>query len=268
MDYSTEHLRVRVQSHIASVTFDRPPVNATAIDSFREIKQVFDGVSEDRDVRVVILTGAGRAFSVGGDMKAKQSNIWGDPPPPELGATVITDSGRVPRDAIWSVMDCSVPVIAAVNGPAIGAGLAIASVCDYIIASERATFGMTEINVGVLGGSSFLIRMLGPYVARHMFYTGDVLSADDLRDARCFYKIVGHDQLMNEAQSLAERLAEKSPIALRLAKESVLRVEQHYYLKDGYRIEQDYTRRLVKFEDSLEARQAFVEKRPPEWKWR
>jgi enoyl-CoA hydratase len=168
---------------------------------------------------------------------------------------------------MWAITDCAVPVIGAINGPALGAGLAFAACCDILIASENATFGTTEINVGLLGASSHLSTLVGRHKAREMFFTGEVVPAAELYRVGAVRAVVPREQLMPTALELAGELAAKSPIALRLAKESMNRVE-YLPLKDAYRTEQDYTARLRRFEDAKEARKAYLEKRDPEWKWR
>jgi enoyl-CoA hydratase len=168
---------------------------------------------------------------------------------------------------MWAIVDCAVPVIAAVNGPALGAGLAFAACCDVIVASENATFGATEINVGLLGASAHLSLLVGRHKARELFFTGDQITAAELHRLGAVRAVVPREQLLEEAGALARTLAAKSPIALRLAKESMNRVE-FLPLKEAYRTEQEYTARLLGFEDAAEARQAFLDKRDPEWRWR
>ena len=168
---------------------------------------------------------------------------------------------------MWAITDCAVPVIAAVNGPAIGAGLAFAACCDIILAAEHATFGVTEINVGLLGASAHVSSLVGRHKAREMFFTGELVPAADLHGLGAVRAVVPADQLLSAAQELAATLAAKSPLALRMAKASMNQVEG-LPLKEAYRIEQTYTDRLLTFDDSAEARKAFFEKREPRWSWR
>lgn len=256
-------LRVEIADHIATVTLDRPPVNAIDTASMVDIAEIFTSFADRRDVRVAIFTAAGdRAFMAGVDLKSIDATTLAEVPP-----TRLVDPGKVARDAMWAITDCAVPVIAAVNGPAIGAGLAFAACCDMILAVEDATFGTTEINVGLLGASAHLKRLVGTYKAREMFFTGELVPAAELHRLGAVRAVVPRGELMATARELASTLASKSPIALRMAKDSMNRVED-LPLKDAYRAEQDYTNRLVHLEDSAEARQAFFEKRAPDWKWR
>lgn len=260
-----QFVHVELEDGVATVTYDRPPVNAVEAESSRQIKETFEELSANRDVRVAIFTAAGsRAFIAGADLKARVNRDAANEP---LHPIYGLDSGRGGREAFWSVYDCSVPVIGAINGAAIGAGLVYAAVCDIIIASENARFATTEINVGLLGAGSFLQRMAGSYKARKLFYTGEFATAEEMYRLGAVEQVVPHDDLLPTARALASRIAEKSPIAIRLAKESLNRVE-YMPLKDAYRTEQDYTNRLRGFEDSREAMVAFNEKRAPQWKWR
>ena len=255
-------ISVEVADHIATVTLDRPPVNAVDTSTFIEMRDVFVSFNENRDVRVAIFTAVGdRAFMAGVDLRS-HGKLEGEPPP-----SLVLDPPRAARDAMWAITDCAVPVIGAINGPALGAGLAFAACCDMLVAAETATFGTTEINVGLLGASSHLSLMVGRYKAREMFFTGEQVPAAEMYRLGAVRTVVPREQLLDTARELARTLAGKSPIALRLAKESMNRVE-HLPLKEAYRVEQDYTARLQRFEDAKEARQAFLDKRDPDWKWR
>jgi enoyl-CoA hydratase len=254
---------VDVDEGIATVVFDRPPVNAIDRASMVELGEIFSSFEGDRSVRVAIFTSAGRrAFIAGVDL-----GTVGAEEPEQVSPGALLDPGRVARDAMWAITDCAVPVIAAVNGPAIGAGLAFAACCDMIVASDNATFGTTEINVGLLGASAHVSSLVGRHKAREMFFTGELVPAADLHRIGAVRAVVDHDDLLPTATELARTLAAKSPIALRMAKASMNQVEG-LPLKEAYRIEQTYTDRLMRFEDSIEAREAFFEKREPEWKWR
>jgi len=262
---NSETIRIEHEDRVATITFDRPPVNALDAASYHKIRQAFETTGRDPNVRAIIFTGGGtRAFIAGADIRAsidRESDTSPKDPIYDL------DSGRAAREAFFSVYDCAVPVIGAINGPAIGAGLVFAAVCDVLIASENARFAVTEINVGLLGAGSFLQRMVGSYKTRKLFYTGEFATPQELYRLGAVEEVVPPDKLISTARDLARRIAEKSPIAIRLAKESLNRVE-YAPLKEAYRTEQDYTARLRGFEDSSEAMRAFLEKRPPEWRWR
>ncbi len=257
-------IRLEVSDHIAVVTIDRPPVNAVDRATLAAIRDTFRSLEDRQDVRAAVFTGAGtRAFMGGADL----NSIDNRPDGPEQPASDVIDRGRVARDAMWAVLDCPVPVIGAINGPAIGAGVAFAGCCDILLASETATFGTLEINVGLLGASAHLSMMVPRQKARELFFLGEKIPAAELQRLGAVRAVLPQDEVVPAAMELARELARKSPIALRLAKQSMNRVEGRP-LKEAYQTEQDYTARLMGFEDSLEARRAYLEKREPDWKWR
>jgi enoyl-CoA hydratase len=256
-----EHLTVDVQDGVATVTFCRPPVNALTRQVLTDLTTVFDGFAENRDVAVAVFRTTGeKAFIAGVDLKDVAVAPTGSP-------RDLVDVGRPAREAFRALYECAVPVIGAVHGPAIGGGVALVACCDIIVASDTATFGLTEINMGLLGASSHLVRMLGPYKAREMFLTGRMAPASELAALGAISQVVPASDLHATADTLARSLAGKSPLALRLAKESMNRAEGLHFL-EGYHLEQEYTARLMKLEDSQEARDAFLEKRAPRWRWR
>lgn len=257
-------VRVEISDHVAVVTLDRPPVNAVDQGALVAIRDAFRSLEDQRDVRAAIFTGAGaRAFMGGADL----SDVGERPDAHEMRPTDQLDTGRIARESMWSILDCPVPVIGAVNGPAIGAGVAFAACCDMLLAADHATFGALEINVGLLGASAQLSMLVGRHKAREMFFLGEKVPASEMYRLGAVRAVLPADELMDAARGLAAELASKSPIALRLAKESMNRTEG-MPVREAYRTEQDYTARLMRFEDSLEARTAFLEKRDPDWKWR
>ena len=255
---------VTVDDCIAVVTLDRPPVNAVDRAALVSIREAFGSLNDRRDVRAAIFTGVGsRAFMGGADL----GSVGGRDDLDDRPATDVTDAGRLAREAMWAITDCAVPVVGAINGPAVGAGLAFAACCDILVAAEHAWFATLEINVGLLGASAHLMQLVGRHKAREMFLLGDKVTAGELHRLGVIRSVTSSDDLMPTALEIARALATKSPIAMRLAKESINRIEG-MTLKDGYRTEQDYTSRLLSYEDSAEARAASVEKRDPVWRWR
>lgn len=266
-----EHVRVEIADHIAMVTLDHPPVNALTEQTFLEIAEAFDGLTSGREARVAILAAAGdRAWCAGVDLRDSPKRHRADGRREDTGEQVDArwqiDAGRVVRTCFDAIYECGVPVIGAVGGAAIGAGLAMAAVCDLIVASTRASFALTEINVGVLGGVRHTQRMVGPYLAKRMFLTGEAASAEEVYARGAIESVVEPEQLLPTAMALATTIASKSPIAIRLIKESANRVED-LPLQIGYRTEQDYTTRIRRFADSDEARVAYLEKRKPDFRW-
>lgn len=260
------NVRVEISDRIAVITLDRPPVNALTAEAFRDIEQVFTELGRTRDASVVIFTGTGdRTFCAGVDLQdsaRRHARELAD------GDTVIDmlDPGTVPRNCFAAVRHCPLPVIGAVNGAAVGAGVALLACCDILIASDTARFSMPEIKAGVLGGGRHLQRLVGSHKARRMFFTGEFVPAEEFYRLGALEAVVPPEALMRTARELATEIARNSPIGLRLGKEALNRVED-LALEDGYRIEQDYTGRVTRFKDSDEARRARLEKREPHWSW-
>jgi enoyl-CoA hydratase len=249
----SEGLRVEVDDGgIAVVTLDRPPVNALARSTYRAIAEVFGSFRDRDDVRVVIFTAAGdRTFCAGRDIKDLAVER-SEPPSVHVG-----DPYHLTREAFWAVRHCAVPVICAVNAPAIGAGLALAAVSDIIIASDRATFALTEIDVGVLGAASFAKWLVPPGKARRMFFTGEHVPAAELYRLGGVDSVVAPERLMDEARALARTIAAKDPVAIRMAKASVIRSDT-LPLEQAYQTEQDYTRHLSGYAASAAAIERFT----------
>lgn len=259
-----ETLDVAIDGGVAVVRLNRPPVNAVNRQMQLDLTEQFNALSDDRSVAAVVLSATGtRAFCGGIDLKETAAGLG---PDADLPVRATLDPGWEWRTAQEAIRYCAVPVIAAVDGPAIGAGIGLVGVCDLIVASERATFGLTEINVGLLGGASKMLRMAGPFMARRMLFFGELHSAAELYRFGAIETVVPEGEAEAHAVALARKLTTKSPLALRLAKESVLRIEGRE-MEDRYRTEQDYTNRLRGYRDSAEAMAAFLERRDPQWTW-
>lgn len=257
MDYEFFKL-ARTPDGIVTITMDRGPVNALNRQMYEEMTHLFGSFEADRDARVAILTSAHeRAYIAGADIRDRVSTQ----------DEIDLEARKFARDAYFAVYDSAIPIIAAVNGPALGAGVAVVASCDVVIASERAVFGLPEITVGMLGGGSHLARMIGPQRMRLAYYTSERFTAEEMLRLGGVAKVVPHDALIDEATKIARNIASKSPLAVRLAKQALNRIED-MPLKEGYRLEQDYTARLGLFEDTREAMEAFLEKREPEFKGR
>lgn len=252
MDY--KNLTLEVKERIALVTLNRPPVNAQNAELRAEMTEVFDVLSDRDDVSVVVLTGAGKTFSAGADIRER----------PNLGATpgAYGRHNRLVRECYYAVVECSKPVIAAVNGPALGAGFGLVMAADIWVASDNAYVSMPEINVGLAGGVTFLQKIFGRSRARRMFYTGMQVTAQELYRLGLVEACLPQDELLPYAMEIAREMAEKSPIALRLAKEAA-RMTEVMPTRDAYRYEQGNTVALSKTEDAREAQKAFLEKRKP-----
>ena len=251
-----QQITLEVADYVAVVTMNNPPVNATNARMQEELTWCFDSFSDRDDVRVAVLTGAGKLFCGGVDLKAKAGAT---PAPGDQWA-----SRRAWRECTYSMMECKKPVIAAINGPALGAGIGMAASCDILIASTLAQMGLPEINVGLLGGAKRTMRLFGHSKVRRMMFTGYRVKADELKELGVVECVVPPEELMNTAMDMAREIAGKSPIAIKLAKMAINTIED-MSVRDGYRFEQDMTAELGRYEDSKEAMRAFVEKRPPKF---
>lgn len=242
---------------IALVTIDNPPVNAHSARVLEEMAWTFDSLSDRTDVRVAILTGAGKVFCAGADIKSRSGR---KPQPGDHWQT-----SRAAREAYHSVRECQKPVIGALNGPALGGGLAFAASCDILVAAERACLGLPEIDVGLLGGGRHAQRLFGHSRLRRMMLTGHRVYGPELYRLGIVEACVPAEALLATAMEIAGEIAAKSPVAIRLAKHALNTIEE-LSLRDGYRFEQTMTGQLSQTEDSKEAMRAFVEKRKPEFK--
>ena len=253
-------VRVETKDHIATVTMDRPPVNAMSQRLVEGLAAAFDSFDDLPEVRVAILTGAGKCFCAGADLKARGGTARQAPPP---GSQRFHSRGG--REAFNAIMECPVPVIGAINGAALGGGICIAAACDILVASESATFGLPEVDVGLLGGGRHAQRMFGVYKARMLMFTGQRVSGAELYRRGIVEQCVPPAKLMDAAMEIAATIAEKSPLTIRMAKKNMATVE-FMTIRDGYRYEQDGTNALIHSDDSKEAVKAFLEKRKPVFK--
>jgi enoyl-CoA hydratase len=244
---------------IALVTINRPDsLNALNQEVMSEVAHVFGEIDRNKDIAVSVLTGEGRAFAAGADIKEMQPQSFSD----------------MYVDDFFGLWDrfaaCRKPVIAAVNGFALGGGCELAMMCDMIIASEKAKFGQPEINLGTIpggGGTQRLPRFIGKSKAMDMCLTGRMMGADEAERCGLVTRVVPVDKLMEEAIAVAETIAEKSlPIAM-ICKESVNRAFETT-LAEGVRFERRLFHSTFATEDKMEGMAAFVEKRAPAFQHR
>ncbi|AEG50915.1 Enoyl-CoA hydratase/isomerase [Sphingobium chlorophenolicum L-1] len=238
------------------VTLQRTPGNAIDQTMYREIAECFN--HPDRymaDVRAIILTGAGKHFCTGNDLEEFSTMT------PENG----TERMWRVREGFFAIQDCPVPVIGAIQGTAIGSGLAVAAACDVIVASTKAKFGLPELSVGVMGGAAHLARIGPQHMVRLMFFTGEHLPAQTMVQMGAGLIIVEPEQLLDEALRIARKSASFSPTAVRLAKQVLNRVE-NMDLKTGYEFEQGFTVRMSGHPDAKEALRAVRERSTPHYR--
>ena len=243
-----------LRDHVATLTLNSPPVNALTRVLNDELTLALDRISEMDEVRVVILTGAGKVFCAGADLKGRASVIKG---PGDLLA-----HSRRTRECFHAIRECAKPVICAINGAALGSGLAMAASSDILIASEKASLGLPEVDVGLLGGCRHAMRLFSHSRLRRMMLTGMRVPGAELYRLGIVEACTAPEELMATALEIATVIAAKSPVSTRMGKHT-LNVIEDMSLRDGYRYEQDMTAQISKTEDAREAQRAFAEKRAP-----
>lgn len=238
---------------VVVVTMTRPPVNALSLAMSEELNRLFRGFHADRNVRCVILTGAGeRLFCAGADVKEIS----------ERTTQVAIERSVVFRATFDAIRQCPVPTIAAVNGHAVGAGLVIASCCDIVLAEETVEFSLPEILVGVMGGGRHAARLMPDKLVRYLAFTGERIAARELKAIGEVREILPRHELMPRARAIASGIASRSASAVRLMKEAI-NLTEDMPLNDGYRVEQLFTTLAASLPDAREASLAFIEKRVP-----
>jgi enoyl-CoA hydratase len=255
-----EHLLFEENEGIAVLTFNRPKsMNALNGALLKELSQVLDEIEANEEIRVLILTGAGeKAFVAGADITELA----------QYNPIMAKNFGKIGQGAINKLQALSIPVIAAVNGFALGGGNEIALACDFIYASETAMFGLPEINLGIIpgfGGTQRLPRQIGIARAKEMIFTGKLIPAAEAAAIGLVNKVFAPDQLMAEVLKTAKVIASKGKVSLRAAKEAVnqgLGVD----LATGCKIEIDLFSLCMASEDSKEGTTAFLEKRKAAFK--
>ncbi|PLC54639.1 enoyl-CoA hydratase [Pollutimonas nitritireducens] len=247
-------LKVEVVDHVALLRLANPPVNALSTALMNELTRELDRISETDDIRAVVLTGEGKIFCAGADLKSRGETIKGPGDLPQ--------HSRRTRECFHAIRECSKPVIGAINGAALGAGLAIVASCDILVAASTASVGLPEINVGLLGGGRHGMRLFSHSRLRRMMLTGMRVDGDELYRLGIVEASVPVDQLLETAMELAREIASKSPLSAKLAKQTLNAIEE-MSLRDGYRYEQDMTAAIAKTDDAKEAQLAFLEKRKP-----
>jgi len=255
-----------VSGGIATLTLNRPENRNVITDAatIAEIESICRQVNDDLDIRVLIITGADPAFSAGGNVKqmADRSGMFAGSPA-ELMESYRRNVQRIPL----AVHGLEAPTIAAVNGPAIGAGCDLALMCDMRVASERAKFGETFLNVGIIpgdGGAYFLPRAVGMARACELTFTGEVIDAAAALEMGLVNYVTEHDQLLPRARELAAKIAAQPPRALRMAKR-LLYMGQ--YMSLPHLLEQSAACQALchHTEDHQEALRALFEKRKPDY---
>lgn len=250
----SQPFRVTMEAGIAELVIDHPPVNAPDSAGWRALAGEIETLGRDPQVKAIVIRAEGRGFCAGVDIKELDAH-------PELIVSV--NAGAYA--ACCAVHRNPVPVIAAVHGFVLGGGIGIAGAADIVVASECAFFGVPEIDRGAMGGGAHLQRLFPLQKVRHMYFTGEPITAAEAYRLGAVERVVPRSELRGAAIEIARKIAAKSPAMIRLAKESLNGVEDGN-LEDKYRWEQGFTLQAYMSADSAETRRAFVQKRDPRFK--
>lgn len=254
-----EHILASTEAPIGIIRINRPKVlNALSFGVLREIVEALESFDKDDKVKATILTGNDDAFSAGADIK-------------ELSEATPVDLILKNQFALWDrLKKIAKPIIGAVSGYTLGGGCELAMSCDMIVASETARFGQPEINIGIMpgaGGTQRLTRTVGKFRAMEMILTGQHITAKEAEKHGLINKVVPVESYFGEAKKLALQIAQKGPVAVRMAKEAVLKAFDTP-LDEGLQFERRNFYLLFSTEDMKEGMKAFIEKRPPNFKGR
>ena len=258
MEY--QNIIFQVEDGIATITFNRPKtLNALNADLLEEFSQALDEIAADEDIRVLILTGAGeKSFVAGADI----TELAAFNP---LQAKRFAEKGHALLNRLQTL---PIPVIAAVNGFALGGGNEIALACDFIYASDNAMFGLPEINLGIIpgfGGTQRLPRLVGKNMAKEMILTGKMISANEAVTVGMVNQVCSPEKLMDEVSQTAKTMASKGKVSLRAAKQAI-NSGMNVDLVSGAGIEIDAFAMCMASPDAKEGTRAFLEKRKPDFK--
>jgi len=258
MNYET--LKVERRGRVAIVTLIRTEaLNALNNRLMDELTHAVDALEAEDGIGCMVLTGSGRAFAAGADIKEMAFKTY----PEAFGEDFLTRN--------WErVTRTRKPVIAAVNGLALGGGCELAMMCDFILASDKARFGQPEIKVGVMpgaGGTQRLARFIGKSKTMEMCLTGRMMDAEEAERCGLVSRIVPDDQLLDEAIRTAEVIAGHSQPLVMMTKEAVNRAYETT-LSEGVRVERRLAQSVFAFADQREGAMAFIEKRPPQYQHR
>jgi len=250
-----------LDGHVATITYNRPEaLNAINEEMRRDLNEAFSRFRDEEDAWVAIVTGAGRAFCAGGDVRGGGGSIG------EFAGTFWEKPTMNSFESGWEIFK---PVIAAVNGHCLGYGLTLVTWCDFVVASERAEFGFPEVKLGIptIVGAIRLPRQINWQYAMELLLTGERIDAERARDIGLAGWVVPHDRLMHEARALAARLVAAAPLASRAIKEVATRTQTMSML-EAIRFGETMRKVAAATEDAAEGGRAWAEGRPPHWQGR
>jgi cyclohexa-1,5-dienecarbonyl-CoA hydratase len=255
MTYHFENILFKREGGVAKITLNRPPVNIMDIPTMREMNVALESLRDDRGSKVVLFGAAGKAFCAGVDVRDHTADKVGE---------MVEVFHRIFR-LMWSL---DVPTVAAVNGAALGGGCELVTFCDMVIASEQATFGQPEIQVGVYAPVAVVTfpRLMPHMKAMELLLTGAVIGAAEAERLGIVNKVVPLESFEDEVSSFVDRLTSLSGAVLRLTKRAALQGLALGF-EEALGLSEDlYLQQLMKTEDATEGLQAFMEKRKPVWR--
>ena len=251
-----QFLLCEIEENVAVVTINRPPVNPLNTQVLQELHDLMSELEENEDVRSIVLTGAGeKAFVAGADINQML----------ELDHIGMMDMNSVSRKALTKIENLSKPVIAAINGLALGGGCELALACDLRISSEKAKFAFPEVGLAIIpgaGGTQRLQRLVGQTLAKELLYFGEMIDAQRALDIHLINAVVPVDQVVSTAKEWAQKLAQKPVVAMRMLKTTV-NAGANVDLETALTLEAACFGNAFATEDRKEGMQAFVEKRKP-----
>ena len=252
---------LRMEDGIATLTLNRPEKkNALSYRICDEICDAVDEVANNDEARVLVLTGAGSAFSAGGDLETHPATTAKDR---ETRIKHLWHSVQVAS----KLRSLEIPLIGSINGPALGAGCDIACACDIRIASEKARMGFPEVKLGIFpgwGGTQRITRVLGLGKTKELVFTGEMINAEEAIRIGLVEKVVPPDKLMDEALKMAGAIAKTGPIAVKLAK-TAINAGSEMDLQKALLLEKTLVSLCFDSDDRVEGMKAFLEKREPEF---
>lgn len=251
-----EVIQLNSENGVATITLNRPPVNPLNSQIFRELAMAADELQADASVKAVIITGGGdKAFAAGADISEMMSLT-------PIEAYTFCQGSRI---AFEKLENMGKPVIAAINGLALGGGCELALCCDFRLAADNARFGQPEINLGIIpggGGTQRLSRLIGAAKTKEMIFLGDIFDAAEAEKIGLVNKVVPAEALLDEARKLARRLADKPAVAMKMAK-AAINIGVNVDITSALSLEIQNVIISFASEDRKEGMAAFVEKRKP-----
>jgi len=255
---SYQNILIEKKGKVAILKINRPnALNALNTATISELEKGIKELEDDREVKVVILTGEGKAFVAGADVVEMK----------DMTAMQAREFSKLGQKVFTKLEDLEKPVIAAVNGFALGGGCELALACDIRIASDKAKLGQPEVNLGIIpgfAGTQRLSRLVGPAKAKELIYTGDMIDAQTALSIGLVNQVVPVEQLMETVLSLAEKIASKGPVAVKLAKTTINKGSETD-LTTGSSYEMEAFGMCFSTSEPKEGMGAFLEKRAPNW---